>query len=63
MKALVVPVDGPPAVVAVAGGGGARFMRSLRTLIGAEFVEPFRVTDRWEFWLDEDGRSAGKVVN
>jgi hypothetical protein len=38
-------------------------MRSLGALIGAECVERFRVTDRWEFWLDEDGRAAGKAVN
>ena len=38
-------------------------MRSLRALTGAESVERFRVTGRWEFWLDEDGRSAGKPVN
>ena len=38
-------------------------MRSLRALIGAECVERFRVTDRWEFWLDEDGRAAGKAAN
>lgn len=38
-------------------------MRSLRSLIVAECVERFRVTDRWEFWVDEDGRSAGKPVN
>lgn len=38
-------------------------MRSLRALIGAGSLERFRVTDRWEFWLDEDGRSAGKPVN
>jgi hypothetical protein len=41
-------------------------MRSLRALIGAErveWVERFRVTDRWEFWVDEDCRAAGKAVN
>jgi hypothetical protein len=32
----------------------------LRSLIGAEQVERFRVTGRWEFWVDEDGRAAGK---
>jgi len=50
-------------MVRLAGGSDIRFMRSLRALIGAESVERFRVTDRWEFWLDEDGRSAGKPVN
>ncbi len=64
MRALLIPVDGPSAVVGVAdGGGGTRFLRSLRSLIGAEQVERFRVTDRWEFWVDEDGRAAGKAVN
>jgi len=41
-------------------------MRSLRALIGAErveWVERFRVTDRWEFWVDEDCRAVGKAVN
>jgi hypothetical protein len=38
-------------------------MRLLRALIDAEIVERFRVTGRWEFWLDEAGRSAGKPVN
>jgi hypothetical protein len=63
VKALLIPVDGPPEVVGLAGGGGIRFMRSLRALIGAGCVERFRVTDRWEFWLDEDGMAAGKAVN
>lgn len=63
MRALLIPVDGPSAVVGVAGGGGTRFLRSLRSLIGAEQVERFRVTGRWEFWVDEDGRAAGKAVN
>ena len=38
-------------------------MRSVRALLGAGCAERFRVTDRWEFWLDEDGRAAGKAVN
>ena len=63
MKGLLIPVDGPSVVVGVAGGGGARFLRSLRMLIDAERVERFRVTGRWEFWVDEDGRAAGKLVN
>ena len=63
VRAVLVPVDGPPVMVRVAGGSDVRFMRSLRALIGAESVERFRVTGRWEFWLDEDGRSAGKPVN
>lgn len=63
MRGLLIPVDGLPAVVGVVGGGGARFLRSLRSLIGAEQVERFRVTDRWEFWVDEDGGVAGKAVN
>lgn len=63
VRALLVPVDGPPEVVDVAVGRGARFVRSLRARIGAELVERFRVTDQWEFWADEDGRTAGKAVN
>ncbi|MGH3190108.1 MAG: DUF3846 domain-containing protein [Streptosporangiaceae bacterium] len=63
MRALLVPADGPPEVVDVAVGGGARFMRSLRARIGAEAVERFRVTDRWEFWVDEEGLAAGKAAN
>ena len=63
MRGLLIPVDGVPAVVGVAGGEGARFLRSLRSLVGAEQVERFRVTSRWEFWVDEDGQAAGKVVN
>jgi hypothetical protein len=49
VRALLIPVDGSPEVVHLAGGGGVRFMRSLRALIVAECVERFRVTDRWEF--------------
>jgi Domain of unknown function (DUF3846) len=63
MRELLIPVDGPSAVVGVADGGGARFLRSLRSLIAAERVERFRVTNRWEFWVDEDGQAAGKVAN
>jgi len=63
VRALLVPVGGPPEVVDLAGGGGLRFMRSLRALIGAECVERIWLTDRWEFWLDEDGAAAGKPVN
>jgi hypothetical protein len=63
VRALLIPVDRPPEVVDLAGAGGIGFMRSLRALIGAECVERFRVTDRWEFWVDEDGRAAGKAVN
>ena len=63
MRGLLIPVDGVPAVVGVAGGEGARFLRSLRSLAGAEQVERFRVSGRWEFWVDEDGQAAGKVVN
>jgi hypothetical protein len=63
VRALLVPVDGPPEVVDLAGGGGIGFMRSLGALIGAECVERIRVTGRWEFWLDEDGMAAGKAVN
>jgi len=63
VRALLVPVGGPPEVVDLAGGGDARFTRSLRALLGAGCAERFRVTDRWEFWLDEDGRAAGKAVN
>lgn len=32
-------------------------------LVGAECVERIRITDRREFWLDENGWAAGKAVN
>ena len=38
-------------------------MRSLKALIGAECTERIQVTSRWEAWLDENGRAAGKPVN
>jgi len=63
VKALLIPVDGPPRVVDLADGGGTRFMRSLRTLTGAQYVEPIGITDRWEAWLDEDSAATGKPVN
>jgi hypothetical protein len=60
---VLVPVDGLPEVVDLAGSEGILFIRSLRALIGAKRVEPIRITDRWEFWVDEDGWAAGKPVN
>lgn len=63
MKALLIPVDGQPRVVDLADGGGIRFMRSLRALIGTEYVERIWITDRWEAWLDEDSAVTGKPVN
>jgi hypothetical protein len=63
MKALLIPVDGPPRAVDLPGGGGARFMRSIRTLIGTRCAERNRITSRWEAWLDEDGAAAGKPPN
>jgi hypothetical protein len=63
VKALLIPAEGPPREVGLADGGGTRFMRSLRTLIGARCVERICITDRWEAWLDEDGAAAGKPVN
>lgn len=60
---MLVPVDGLPEVVDLADGGGILFIRSLRALVGAKWVEPVRITDRWEFWVDEDGWAAGKPVN
>ena len=62
MKALLIPVDGPPREVDLPGGG-TRFMRSLKALIGTECAERIRVTSRWEAWLDEDGAATGKPVN
>lgn len=61
MKALLIPVDGPPREVALPGGGGSRFMRSLRELIGTDCAERIWITSRWEAWLDENGASAGKA--
>jgi len=63
VKALIIPVGGPPREVVLADGGGTRFMRSLRTLISTDCAERIRVTSRWEAWLDEDGGAAGKQVN
>jgi hypothetical protein len=63
VKALLIPVDGPPREVALPGGGGSRFMRSLRDLIGADCAERIWITSRWEAWLDENGASAGKPDN
>ena len=63
MKALLIPVDGPPRVVDLADGGGIRFMRSVRALVGTPCAERIWITDRWEAWLDEDGAATGKPVN
>ena len=62
VKALLVPVDGPPRDVDLPGGD-TRFMRSIKALIGAECTERIQVTSRWEAWLDENGTAAGKPVN
>ena len=62
MKALLIPVDGPPREVDLPGGG-TRFMRSLKALIGTDCAERIQVTSRWEAWLDEDGAATGKPVN
>jgi hypothetical protein len=51
VKALLIPVDGPPREVDLPGGG-TRFMRSLKALIGTECAERIQVTSRWEAWLD-----------
>lgn len=63
MKALVIPADGPPREAGLPGGGDARFMRSLRNLIGTDCAERIQVTTRWEAWLDENGSAASKPVN
>jgi Domain of unknown function (DUF3846) len=63
VKALLIPVDGPPREVDLPADGGARFLRSLRTLIGTRCAERLWITDHWEAWLDEDGAAAGKPVN
>jgi hypothetical protein len=62
VKALLIPVDGPPGEVDLPGGG-TRFMRSLKALIGTDCAERIQVTSRWEAWLDEDGAAAGKPAN
>jgi Domain of unknown function (DUF3846) len=62
VKALLIPVDGPPREVDLPGGR-PRCMRSIRVLIGTECAERIQVTSRWEAWLDEDGAAAGKPVN
>ena len=63
MRALLMPVDGPPREVDLPCGGGTRFMHSLRALIGTRSAERIQVTSRWEAWLDEDGAAAGKPAN
>ncbi|HXL20592.1 MAG TPA: hypothetical protein VN961_23980 [Streptosporangiaceae bacterium] len=63
MKSLLIPANGPPRVVDLPEGGGTRFMRSLRALIGTDCVERIWITSRWEAWLDENGTAAGKPVN
>ncbi len=63
MKAVLIPADGLPRLVDLADGEGARFMRSLRALIGTECAERIWITDRWEAWPDEDGAATGKPVN
>ena len=63
MKALLIPVDEPPREVDLPSGGGTRFMNSLAALTGADSIERLWITTRWEAWLDENGRAAGKQVN
>jgi hypothetical protein len=63
MKALLITIDGSARVTDLPGGGGTRFMNSLRALIGTDCAERIRVTTRWEAWLDESGTSAGRRVN
>jgi hypothetical protein len=63
VKALLIPVDRSPWEVDLPDGGGTRFMRSLRALIGTRCAERIWITDRWEAWLDEDGAATGKQVN
>jgi Domain of unknown function (DUF3846) len=62
VKAMLIPVDGPPREIDLPSGS-ARFMRTVRALIGTNCTERFWITDRWEAWLDEDGIAAGKPVN
>ncbi|MGH3404291.1 MAG: DUF3846 domain-containing protein [Streptosporangiaceae bacterium] len=63
MKALLIPIDGPPREVDLPDGGGTRFMNSLRALIGTGCAERLWITGRWEAWLDEGGTSTGKPAN
>ena len=44
MKALLIPVDGTPREVDLPGGG-TRFMRSLKALIGTKHAERIQVFD------------------
>jgi Domain of unknown function (DUF3846) len=62
VKALLIPVDGPPREVDLPGDG-TRFMHSLKALIGTDCAERIQATSRWEAWLDEDGAAAGKPAN
>ena len=63
MKALLIPVDGSARVADPLGGGGTRFMNSIKALIGTDCAERIRLTTRWEASLDENGTSAGRQVN
>jgi Domain of unknown function (DUF3846) len=63
VKALIIPVAGPPREVDLPDGGGTRFMCSLKSLIGTRWVERIWITSRWEAWLDEDGAAAGEPAN
>jgi hypothetical protein len=62
VKALLIPVDGPPREVDLPGDG-TRFMHSLKALIGTDCAERIQATSRWEAWLDEGGAAAGKPAN
>lgn len=59
---MLIPVDGHPREIDLPHGG-ARFMRSIRAVIGTHCAERFWITDRLEGWLDEDGMAAGKPTN
>ena len=61
MKALLIPVDGPPREVDLADGGGTRFMRSLRALIGTRCVERIWITRPLGSLAGRGRRSRGKA--
>ena len=63
MKAILIPVDGPPRETDLPAQRRCQFMRSIRALIGTNCAEQVWITDRWEAWLDEDGMAAGKPAN
>jgi hypothetical protein len=63
VRAILIPVNGPPREVDLPNRDGPQFMNSIKALIGTGCAERLRITGRWEARLDEDGRPARKPIN